>query len=255
MIIKKTKILILLFIIIKCEKIEGNSEPINTTEYECQEFNETIELEIGNEIILCIHIPELRKKVPFKIKVDEYSLLTINQGFSFFSEKLNETHFIAQIGNITSSYPSVKNFFILFHFQLYLNKTEDNLIVPIFNIVIKINKGYITEIFWDHQCYGCDNSKCLSITSNYINSNETIEYKNCKETYEDDSDDPKNDPKFYITWFGTDKHKRQMKSSNLAISKFKQYSVKDLYESVKETIQNISYIQIIKKGLKSFVFW
>ena len=132
-----------------------------------------------------------------------------------------------------------------------MNKTEDNLIVPIFNIVIKINKGYITEIFWDHQCYGCDNSKCLSITSNYINSNETIEYKNCKETYEDDSDDPK----FYITWFGTDKHKRQMKSSNLAISKFKQYSVKDLYESVKETIQNISYIQIIKKGLKSFVFW
>ena len=116
MIIKKTKILILLFIIIKCEKIEGNSEPINTTEYECQEFNETIELEIGNEIILCIHVPELSKKVPFKIKVDEYSLLTINQGFSFFSEKLNETHFIAQIGNITSSYPSVKNFFILFHF-------------------------------------------------------------------------------------------------------------------------------------------
>ena len=116
MILKKIKILFLFFIIIKCEEIEDNSDPINTTSYECQDFDETIELEIGKEIILCIHIPELEQKIPFKIKVDEYSLLTINQGFSFFREKLNETHFIAQIGNITSSYPSVKNFFILFHF-------------------------------------------------------------------------------------------------------------------------------------------
>lgn len=39
------------------------------------------------------------------------------------------------------------------------------------------------------------------------------------------------DPKFYITWFGTDANKRQLKSSNLAMSKFKQYSIGSLYES------------------------
>ena len=43
-----------------------------------------------------------------------------------------------------------------------------------------------------------------------------------------------------------------MKSSNLAISKFKQYSVDDLYKSVKESIQKISYVQIIKQRIKNF---
>ena len=136
-----------------------------------------------------------------------------------------------------------------------MNKTEDNLIVPIFNIVIKINKGYITEIFWDHQCYGCKDDYCFTNKINYTNSNDSnlIEtYKNCKGNFEENTDDNTNDPKFYITWFGTDKHKRQMKSSNLAISKFKQYSVEDLYKSVKESIQKISYVQIIKQRIKNF---
>ena len=118
MILKKIKILFLFFIIIKCEEIEDNSDPINTTSYECQDFDETIELEIGKEIILCIHIPEREQKIPFKIKVDEYSLLTINQGYSLANKITNKEfiHFIAQIGNITSTYPSVKKifYFILF---------------------------------------------------------------------------------------------------------------------------------------------
>ena len=252
MILKKIKILFLFFIIIKCEEIEDNSDPINTTSYECQDFDETIELEIGKEIILCIHIPELEQKIPFKIKVDEYSLLTINQGYSlaFNYQEKKPIHFIAQIGNITSTYPSVKKIFYFILFQLYFKK--DEIVVPIFNIVIKINKGYITEIFWDHQCYGCSNNECFSSTINYTNSNQTIQYKNCKGTYVGNSEDTSNDPKFYITWFGTDKHKRQMKSSNLAISKFKQYSVEDLYKSVKESIQKISYVQIIKQRIKNF---
>ena len=133
-------------------------------------------------------------------------------------------------------------------------KKKDEIVVPIFNIVIKINKGYITEIFWDHQCYGCSNNECFSSTINYTNSNQTIQYKNCKGTYVGNSEDTSNDPKFYITWFGTDKHKRQMKSSNLAISKFKQYSVKDLYESVKDTFKTSSSIRILKERIKRFIF-
>ena len=51
-------------------------------------------------------------------------------------------------------------------------------------------------------------------------------YENC---YENDMSKCGNnncDPKFYITWFGTDAKKNQLKSSNLALSKFKKYSYK-----------------------------
>ena len=59
-------------------------------------------------------------------------------------------------------------------------------------------------------------------------------YSNC---YENDMNNcEKNnacDPKFYITWFGTDKNGNQLKSANLALSKFKQYSINSLYDSFK----------------------
>ena len=40
-------------------------------------------------------------------------------------------------------------------------------------------------------------------------------------------------PKFYITWFGTDKNGNQFKTSNLAMSKFQKYSISYLYDSIK----------------------
>ena len=58
-------------------------------------------------------------------------------------------------------------------------------------------------------CYGPEVSKCLSSSSQ------------C-------------DPKFYITWFGTDKNGDQLKTTNLAMSKFRQYSISSLYSSVKD---------------------
>ena len=58
-------------------------------------------------------------------------------------------------------------------------------------------------------------------------------YKNCYEN-KDKCDGNKCDPKFYITWFGTDKDGNQLKSANLAMSKFKKYSVSSLYNSVKD---------------------
>ena len=44
-------------------------------------------------------------------------------------------------------------------------------------------------------------------------------------------------PKFYITWFGTDKNGNQFKTSNLAMSKFQKYSISDLYDSIKNIIK------------------
>ena len=46
-----------------------------------------------------------------------------------------------------------------------------------------------------------------------------MEYENCYEDQMKNCNNGKCDPKFYITWFGTDKNGNQLKSSNLALSK------------------------------------
>ena len=61
-------------------------------------------------------------------------------------------------------------------------------------------------------------------------------YQNCYESSKNNCSGNKCDPKFYITWFGTDKNGNQLKTSNLAMSKFKQYSISSLYSSVKDTL-------------------
>ena len=148
MILKKIKILFLFFIIIKCEEIIDTSDSINTTTYECQNLNETIDLEIGKEIILCIHIPELEQKIPFKIKVDEYSLLTINQGYSLANKITNKEfiHFIAQIGNITSLYPSVKKILFYFIFSYIYTKMKKLLFLYLI-LLLKLIKGILQKFF------------------------------------------------------------------------------------------------------------
>jgi hypothetical protein len=37
-----------------------------------------------------------------------------------------------------------------------------------------------------------------------------------------------------LTWFGTDKDKKQLKSSNLSMSRFREYSIGSLYNSAKD---------------------
>jgi hypothetical protein len=44
------------------------------------------------------------------------------------------------------------------------------------------------------------------------------------------------DPSFYITWFGTDKNGKSFKSSNMSMSRFRQYSIGSLYNSVKSSL-------------------
>ena len=60
-----------------------------------------------------------------------------------------------------------------------------------------------------------------------------MEYENCYEDQMKNCNNGKCDPKFYITWFGTDKDKRQLKTAGLAMTKFKHYSVGSLYSSIK----------------------
>lgn len=76
-----------------------------------------------------------------------------------------------------------------------------------------------------------------------------VTYNNCKNEVQCLPNDDTSfgcDPKFYITWFGTDANKRQLKTSNLAMSKFKQYSIGSLYNSAKGVFN--STLEDIKKS-------
>lgn len=208
----------------------------------------------GESATLCIHFPERNIRMAYKIEVDQYSVITIGGGFQLavkMAEKLEEENkaitLLAQIGNNVTSFPSV---IFLFNckIQIYYKK-KDNLIFPLFNLVIKVNKGKITDIVWDNQCYACEvNGACWrdNVTS-IINNTDISEYSNClaKMCGTNDSSSVDCDPKFYITWFGTDKDKRQLKSSNLAMSKFKQYSIGSLYNSAKDIFN--STIETLKE--------
>ena len=111
--------------------------------YKCRSSDTDEKVEIGDEVILCIHVPELKKKVAFKLKVDEYSAISIENGFNKIvlpkeennlgrllieedpknntsDEEIKEqVQFVGQIGNITSAYPSV-SFLKIYYFYLLI---------------------------------------------------------------------------------------------------------------------------------------
>ena len=108
--------------------------------YSCKPSDTEQSVEIGNEITLCLHARTLGRKVAFKINVDDYTVISIEEGFSKLittessnTRRLenrfllkegdeNETNtntnlrdtndgikeeFIAQIGNVRTKYPTV----------------------------------------------------------------------------------------------------------------------------------------------------
>ena len=102
-----------------------------------------------------------------------------------------------------------------------------------------MEKGKIYEIVWDNGCFTCGEDKCQkNLVSKSIFDNSTeINYENCFEKKEENpsnNDDKNLEPKFYITWFGSDKDKRQLKSAGLAMTKFKPYISESFKTSIKD---------------------
>ena len=67
--------------------------------YSCKPKDTEKKVEIGNDVTLCIHAVNLARKVVFKIKVDEYNVISIKEGFKKIvnaigkdSETENETN-------------------------------------------------------------------------------------------------------------------------------------------------------------------
>ena len=83
------------------------------------------------------------------------------------------------------------------------------------NLVIKMEKGKIYEIVWDNGCFTCNDDKCQKnlFSKSIDNENDILRYENCFETKDNKIEKKILEPKFYITWFGSDKDKRQLKTS------------------------------------------
>ena len=111
--------------------------------YKCKPSDTEGEVEIGDEVTLCLHIPEQKKKVVFKLKVDEHSVISIENGFNKIAlphesgnpktrllvepdqsepstnETRTETQILGQIGNVKTKYPTVIIlYFIIFCLDL-----------------------------------------------------------------------------------------------------------------------------------------
>ena len=54
----------------------------NNNIYKCKSGDSSKNFEIGDEVTLCIHSLNLHKKVAFKLKMDEYTVISVEDGFS-----------------------------------------------------------------------------------------------------------------------------------------------------------------------------
>ena len=54
----------------------------NNNIYKCKSGDTTKNIEIGDEVTLCLHSLNFHKKVAFKLIVDEYTVISIEDGFS-----------------------------------------------------------------------------------------------------------------------------------------------------------------------------
>ena len=201
---------------------------------------QTEKLKIGDNTTLCIHFNKIGIRMDFSIEVDKFSLFNIAGGYLLserYIEKYNQKHndkqtnvsLTAQIFNNITTFPAL----------FYHKNNDTEFFFPLLSIVIKVEKGEIYDIVWDNNCYSCKNELCMEyLSENEQNENDT--FKNCmnKTDYcKNDKSSINCDPKFYITWFGTDKDNRQMKSSNMAFSKFKHYSIGNLYDNLCESFK------------------
>ena len=66
------------------------------SEYNCKKEDKVREIEIGDIVTLCIHSREQDKKVAYKLKVDEYSIITILGGYGNLTQNIKNNNVNSQ---------------------------------------------------------------------------------------------------------------------------------------------------------------
>ena len=87
-------------------------------DYKCESPKHN--LNVGDKVILCIHILKENKKLAMPIKVDEYSIVSFNHIFEIYDtlKNKNEVEFIAQIGDSITINPAVRIIIILIYIAI-----------------------------------------------------------------------------------------------------------------------------------------
>ena len=57
---------------------------LSADQYKCRQSDINREIEIGDEVTICLHSKEKKQKIAYKLKVDKYSIITIKGGFEAF---------------------------------------------------------------------------------------------------------------------------------------------------------------------------
>ena len=65
---------------------------LSLKDFSCRNSDINRTIEIGDEVTLCLHSKELKRKVAFKLKVDEYTIVTINDGYEKLRPKEENTN-------------------------------------------------------------------------------------------------------------------------------------------------------------------
>ena len=86
---------------------------VNCQTYICKD-SDSSGLKVGDKAYLCIHILQTNTRIAFPLEVDEYSVASI-KGFyeQISSNSTNNYEFLAQVGKITSVFPSVRKYILL----------------------------------------------------------------------------------------------------------------------------------------------
>ena len=118
-----------------------------------------------------------------------------------------------------------------------------NKVVPIYSAVVRLEDGKVTSVEWDNDCFDCTD---LCMTTQITDK---ITEKNCRTKAEECTGGLSSyncDPKIYVTFIGTDSNGNHMVSAGLRISRFRQYSISQMYTSAKNTWDS-TYEQVDKK--------
>jgi hypothetical protein len=117
----------------------------------------------------------------------------------------------------------------IYDIQLVYTKNINNGIYrDVFSFVVNIKDGVVTNITDDNaDCGNCETSQTCNSDTNYKCYSSNANYKGA-------------DPKFFISWIGTDSAGNYMLSHTKRLSRFSQYSIGSIYSKAVSAITSLA---------------
>lgn len=147
---------------------DGETYPIDKTSLHCDE-SKLSDFKIGDNVFVCIHLLPRELRMAFNVTVDSYEVLTVTGGYIFSfkdSEAGNKNQSYAfQFGNVSTAFSS-----------LYYSE-EIKQVAALFNVVIKLDDGKISDVVWDNDCWGC------ALSTGCTKFNDIFSMRNASEFY------------------------------------------------------------------------